>query len=162
MRSKGRRWQLVELMRNEIRQTGDSMNPPAVRPSNVVRFEQLMYVSIGIGTFQLSLQWNQLVANFHDLGGATFVLFVWTFALAIRVLLIWLVARRRNNWARKLLAAMFLFSTTSLIGQPMNIGLANRFLFVSLVCQIVALFLIFTGNAREWFEPPAISAAPSL
>src|SRR5215472_18758555 len=112
------------------------MNPSAVRPSNVVRFEQLMYLSLGIATFQWSLQWNQSVATFRHLGGARFVLFVYTFALATRVLLIWLIARRRRDWARRLLAAMFFLSSLSLIRQPMDIGLANGFFFVSYLCQI--------------------------
>src|SRR5215472_980439 len=90
------------------------MNPSAVRPSNVVRFEQLMYLSLGIATFQWSLQWNQSVATFRHLGGARFVLFVYTFALATRVLLIWLIARRRRDWARRLLAAMFFLSSLSI------------------------------------------------
>ena len=139
----------------------DSMNPSAVRLSNVVRFEQLMYLSLGIGTVQLPFQWNQSVAKFHDLGGATFVLFVWTGALATRMLLIWLVARRRKNSARKLLMAMFVISTVAFTGQKIDISPADGFFFVSYLCQIVALLLIFTGNAREWFEPPAISAVPS-
>ena len=118
-----------------------------------------MYLSLGIGTFQLPFQWNQSVAKF----GATFVLFVWTVALATRILLIWLVARRRKNSARKLLVGMFLFVSAVLLPQssPIDISLANGFFFVSYLCQIVALFLIFTGNARGWFDPPAISAAPS-
>ena len=119
----------------------DSMNPSAVRPSNVVRFEQLMYLSLGIAAFQWPFQWNQSVAKFHDLGvGATFVLFVFTVAFAIRVLLIWLVARRRKDSARKLLMAMFVISSVSLTGQKIDISPANGFFFVSYLCQIVALF----------------------
>ena len=85
------------------------MNPSVVRPSNGVRFEQLMYLSLGISVILVALQWNQLVAQFRDLGGAASAIFAFTVAFAIRILFIWLIARRRKNWARGVGLTLALF-----------------------------------------------------
>src|SRR6266851_10248280 len=76
-------------------------------PSNVARFEQLMYLSLGIGVIQSLLRWNRLVAQASAMGGAKFVLFGQIVTFALLVLLIWLIARRRKNWARWLMLVMF-------------------------------------------------------
>ena len=121
-----------------------------------------MYLSLGIGVIQSALQWNRLVAQASAMGGARFVLFGQIVTFAILVLLIWLVARRRKNWARLLMLVMFVlglpFSARMLIQmlptEPLSVALSS----VQLLAQIVAFFLIFTGNARDWFKtaPAAI------
>src|SRR5215469_139589 len=126
------------------------MNPSVVRPSNGVRFEQLMYLSLGISVILVALQWNQLVAQFRDLGGAASAIFAFTVAFAIRILFI-------------LLFSSILAQSTPGQGQTMdyfgpisgNFSFLSWLVFVSLLAQIVAWFHIFTGNARGWFEPPA-------
>jgi preprotein translocase subunit SecY len=70
------------------------------RPSNVVRFEQLWYLSLGIGVIQSMPQWNRLRADARAVGGAAFVLFIQISVFAMTVFVIWLIARRRKNWAR--------------------------------------------------------------
>jgi hypothetical protein len=103
------------------------------------------------------LQWNQMVANTVAMGGAGFVLFIQGSVLAMAVLFIWLIARRRKNWAR------WVWLITTILGIPLALSELNRLLRSNLItatltcagnlAQIVALYLIFTGNAREWFRP---------
>jgi len=130
-------------------------------PSNVARFEQLMYSSIGIGLIISALTWNRNVAQAGPLGGVVFVLFVGAFVLGSMVLLIWLAARRHKNWARCLYLILWI------LGLPAFVGMLSRMLhlepFVAALmlaqslAQAVALVLVFTGNARDWFKPSAHS-----
>jgi hypothetical protein len=116
-----------------------------------------MYLTLGIGVIQSMLEWNRLVANAAAVGGAGVVLFIQVFAFAVMVLLIWLVARRRKNWARWLMLAMFLAGTPSAVRitvQTFQIIPISAILYcVQWALEIVAFWLIFTGNAREWFRP---------
>jgi hypothetical protein len=122
----------------------------------VIWFERLMYLSIAIGPITTALDWNHLVALAQRLGGAGFVLFVDGFTLALLILFVWLVARRAKNWARWVDLGMFVVGTPSAIRLLANklpdkplLGTLN---LVQVALQIVALVLIFTGNARDWFK----------
>ena len=136
------------------------------RPSNVVRFEQLMYLSLGIGAVQSILQWGSLVDSAHAAGrGIGFILFIQAFVFAMEVLFIWLIARRRKNWARWVWLIIFI------LGIPFAPPVLGRILrssgpvVATLMCaqnlaQIVALYLVFTGSAREWFKSQLILPNP--
>jgi hypothetical protein len=131
-------------------------------PSNVARFEQLMYLSLGIGVIQSLLRWNQSVAQASAIGGAKFVFFGLIVTFAILVLIIWLIARRRRNWARWVMLVMFILGlpfsvrmlSRMLPAEPLSVALSS----VQVLAQAIAFFLIFTGNARDWFKrvPAAI------
>lgn len=123
-----------------------------------MRFEQLMYLTLFIGVFDSILLWNRLVSDARAaaIDGAWSILFIQVFVLAMMVLLIWLVARRRKNWVRWLMLVLFV------VGVPFSLPTLFRTLLMNpfvgtMGClqwafQIVALYLIFTGDAREWFE----------
>jgi len=121
-------------------------------PSNVARFEQLMYLSLGIGVIISVLQFSY----FESRTGAGFVLLVQAIVLAVFVLFIWLIARRRANWARWTLLVMFLLGLIlfvpivreTLQRSPLVAGLN----ITQLALQAVALYLVFTGNAVDWFK----------
>ena len=131
------------------------------RPSNVILFEQLWYLSLGIGVIQSILQWHREVALAHAAGrGIHFILFIQGFVLAVTVLFIWLIARRRKNWARWVLL------TVTIVGIPfalpgLSLLLRSGLVTATLVCaqnlaQVAALYLVFTGDAREWFRSSSI------
>jgi hypothetical protein len=125
-------------------------------PSNVARFEQLMYLSLVIEFIDSALAWDHNVAMASKLGGAYFVLFVEMCVFAFWMLFIWLIARRRKNWARWIILVSFVAAT------PMSVPLIREWLrfepvvgVLSLVqglAQVIALVLVFTGNARDWFK----------
>jgi hypothetical protein len=143
--------------------TPSQATEPTSRPSNVTRFEQLMYFTLGIGVLGTFRQWNRLVSDprLARLGGVAFLVSTQIIAFGILVLLIWLVARRRKNWARWLTLVMFVLGTPSalrIIGHTLHIDLlAGSLMCVQLIMQIVALFLIFTGNASDWFARGSVS-----
>ena len=133
-------------------------------PSNVARFEQLMYLSIALGVIVDALEWNQLVLLAGPVGGALFVLVFQSIVLASDVILIWLIARRRKNWARWLALISFLvgipFSMNTYIDLFQSGALAGILDTAQDLLQLVALYLIFTGNARDWFQHPATDSIP--
>ena len=124
-------------------------------PSNVARFEQLMYLALVIGFFNSALTWNYDVVDASKMGGASFVLFL-MFAFAFMALFIWLIARRRKNWACWVMLVLFV------LGLPPYIYELHRMLhFVPVtgalglaqtLVEAVAYSLIFSGNARDWFQ----------
>jgi uncharacterized SAM-binding protein YcdF (DUF218 family) len=72
------------------------------------------------------------------------------------VLFIWLVARRHKNWARWLLLILFVLGLPfyfRVLGQMLRLNpTAGSLSVVQVLAQTVAQFLIFTGNARDWFH----------
>jgi len=136
-------------------------------PSNVAWFERLMY-----GALLLSLVSGYLVAQGElaaaadDIGLGRDVLLgvivgIVIIFVAIWVMFIWLAARRRKGWARYVLAILFILGLVayaqgySEMVERLVEALVNG---VQLVMQLVALVLVFTGNAREWFARPALQA----
>jgi hypothetical protein len=142
--------------------------PPAsnARPSNIVLFEQLWYLSLGIGVVQSIMQWQRLVDLAHAVGrGGRYILLLQAIGFAVQVFFIWLIARRRKNWARWVWLILFV------IGLPFSLPMLNRLLHGSpiglilasaqILDQAVALYLVFTGNAREWFKSQFIPPSPA-
>ena len=121
-------------------------------PSNVARFEQLMYLTIGIGIINSALQFQ----SFSRQAGAAFTLFVQAVVFAFAVLLIWLIARRRANWARWVLLVMFLIGVVPFIpilSKTLQTSpLSGVLSIVQFLAQGIALYLVFTGNAVAWFK----------
>jgi uncharacterized membrane protein HdeD (DUF308 family) len=128
-------------------------------PSNVAWFERLMYSSLGIGVIVSSSRWSRDLAAAGPLARAGFLLFVQAFVIASMVLFIWLIARRHKNWARwfiliiGLLGVPFYFRV---LGQTLRFSpVAGTLMLVQMLLQVIAVFLIFTGNARDWFKQSA-------
>ena len=128
-------------------------------PSNVAWFERLMYLSLGIGVITSALRWSELVALGGPLGGANAMIFVLAFVFAFMALFIWLVARRHKNWARWFLLILGLLGLPSYfrtLGEVLQVNpVAGTLSLLQILAQVVAFFLIFTGDARDWFEQPS-------
>jgi hypothetical protein len=128
------------------------------RPSNVVWFERLMYLSIALGVINTALNWNRLVAMANRMG-VVFVVFVGGFVFGMLIWLIWLVARKAKHWARWVQLGLFVLGTPRDIRMVVH-NLSDRpaagtFGLVQFALQVAALILIFTGNARDWFKREA-------
>ena len=116
-----------------------------------------MYLSIAIGVVNAALYWDRLVAMAHRVGGAVFILYIDGFVFGFLILIIWLVARRAKNWARWVQLGLFIVGTPSFIREVVERNLRDRPVIgtlgvVQFAVQIATLFLIFTGNARDWFR----------
>jgi hypothetical protein len=121
-------------------------------PSNVARFEQLMYLSIGIGIALSCLQYGSLSQK----DDVTFALIIQLFVFAVLVILVWLIARRQENWARWVLVIMFLAGLLfyiPILSQTLNTSpLLGILSIIRDFIQGIALYLVFTGNAVAWFR----------
>jgi di/tricarboxylate transporter len=120
-------------------------------PRNVVRFERLMYSSLGLGiVVYLPLDWRFVVA-----GDATFIT-VLAIVVGLYVLVVWLVARRRQNWLRWVLLILLV------VGVPFSLkGIYEGYRASPLIAitttiqdlmQGLALYFVFTRDARPWFR----------
>jgi len=142
-----------QLPMNECESTGLKMTS---MPSNVTWFERLMIASIFVALAGVFLLWQRQgtfsVAELAVAAGLTIANF------GVFLLLIWLVARRRQGWARYVIGALFALGLPfALINAPAELrafpveGVLN---LLALMMQGAALVLIFTGNARGWFAKP--------
>jgi hypothetical protein len=94
--------------------------------------------------------------------------FVWlelpvaVLGLGIFVLIVWAIARRRQNWLRWSMFLIFLLDLPKSI--PNNLRMAssdplNAWLnLLAIVVMCVAYFFIFTGDAVPWFQKPMAAA----
>ena len=134
-------------------------------PTNVTRFEQLMYLSLGIGIVVSALQYEDFVRKAVIHWGPDLPAFLLGGVLGTGVgfgalvLLIWLIARRRKSWARWVYLVLFL------IGLPLSIPILGVMLksnpisailsIIQVLSQGLALYLIFTGDSANWFKKVA-------
>ncbi len=84
---------------------------------------------------------------------------LWAIIVPLMVLLVYLIARRRKNWARWLLAILFVVGLPGSIPAVTDALAFNppvAFLMgAQILTQLVALIFVFTGNARDWFSRSA-------
>jgi hypothetical protein len=126
-----------------------------------------MYLSLGIGAVQSILQWGSLVDSAHAAGrGIGFILFIQASVFAMEVLFIWLIARRRKNWARWVWLIIFIlaipFAPPVLVRILRSSGpVVATFMCMQNLAQIAALYMIFAGNARKWFKSQFIPPNPA-
>jgi peptidoglycan/LPS O-acetylase OafA/YrhL len=122
-------------------------------PSNVRRFEALLYASLMLDALSVAVQdrtpnaemTEQMIMTATLLDGVMIVLLVY---------FVWLAARWRKNWPRWVLAAALVLSVISL-GQIMGekgIELDSAIEIVSCVLTAMGLYFSFTGDAQGWFD----------
>jgi hypothetical protein len=113
-----------------------------------------MYLSLCTSQIVFALRWSQNLALVNR--GVGFYILVIAFISAFMVLFIWLIARRHKNWARWLWLVFFILGLPRYVkgfGQMLLFSPVAGILSVAAVLmRMVALVLIFTGNARGWFE----------
>jgi len=136
-------------------------------PSNVAWFERLMFLDVALSAVATILQFPGSIEGLEGVESESPVLdpaFIGTISLLILVLiliLIWLTVRQRKNWARWVLLAWFVIADLSLLydflsDQAFRDGVFAFLLnIIMLGLEITAFYLIFTGNARDWFKTPA-------
>jgi Na+/proline symporter len=128
-------------------------------PKNIVRFERLMYLTLGMGVIIAALQ-DSDVTDIVGMGMG-FALSIQVLVFAFLALLIWLTARRQQNWARWILAVSFFlglpFDMIALPDTFRSDSLAAALSVCQAVIQAIALYLAFSGRSRDWFRRHALS-----
>jgi hypothetical protein len=135
-------------------------------PSRVRWFVILSLLTVSLGTVWIAV----FRAEFEALATARMapetasavILFAYGSQIAlyaIQVLFVWLIAFRRKNWARWVLLVMTIVNDLPLVGpmltQRHGIPFQTEVLVVSILMDAIALYLVFTGNARPWFRKAA-------
>jgi hypothetical protein len=119
-------------------------------PTNVARFEMLMYVSLALSVVITATSENTILTQ--NRGFAMGILLV---TIAFTVLFTWLIARRGANWARWVFAVFFgLGAPFALIAIPFAIvtdPIGGVLSTIQFSVQAIAVVMIFSGDAREWF-----------
>ncbi|MCK1542962.1 hypothetical protein IVA87_32910 [Bradyrhizobium sp. 147] len=122
-------------------------------PSNVRRFEALLYASLMLDALSVAVQdrtpnaemAEQMIMTATLLAGGMILLLVY---------FVWLAAHGRKNWPRWVLAAALVLSVISLgqiIGEK-GMELDSAIEIVSCVLTTMGLYFSFTGDAQGWFN----------
>ncbi|MEY9185381.1 peptidoglycan/LPS O-acetylase OafA/YrhL [Bradyrhizobium sp. USDA 326] len=122
-------------------------------PSNVRRFEALLYASLMLDALSVAVQdrtpnaemTEQMIMTATLLAGGMILLLVY---------FVWLAAYRRKNWPRWVLAAALALSVISLgqiIGEK-GLELDSAIEIVSCALTTMGLYFSFTGDAQGWFN----------
>ncbi len=134
----------------------------ADRPSNVVRFEQVMYFSIGVVLIRAVVQSQNLSNN----SGVTRLAVAAVIISALTVFFAWLISRRRLNWARWAFLIFFILSIpgyAAILSNRFQADLGGSILsVVQLSLYGFGAFLVFTGNAVSWFRNLPREAAQEI
>lgn len=125
-------------------------------PSNVRNFMLLAYLSLAIGIVSTVLHFDEINAMAAAKGMTNVVIAIDVIMFGLFAGLIAAASFGAQNWARWVFAILFL------IGVPFAIfALPTLFqkdavqaitAIVQTVIQGVAIFFIFTGNAKDWFR----------
>ena len=122
-------------------------------PSNVRRFEALLYASLMLDALSVAAQdrtpnaemTEQMIMTATLLAGGMILLLVY---------FVWLAAQHRKNWPRWALAAALVLSVISLIqviGEA-GVQLDSGIEVVSCALTAAGLYFSFTGDAVGWFN----------
>jgi hypothetical protein len=122
-------------------------------PSNIRRFEALLYASLMLDALSVAVQdrtpnaemTEQMITTQTLLAGGMILLLVYFVRLA---------AHLRKNWPRFVLAAALVLSVISLgqiIGEK-GLELDSAIEIVSCVLTTMGLYFSFSGDAQGWFN----------
>jgi len=126
-----------------------------MRPESVVWYERLAWAAIAAGLASSAANPALLARNYERYANGFLILLV--VSIAAQLVWIWLVARRRQNWARWISLVMVL------IGIPVafwdnaeRLQLLNpisaTFWYAGYALHLISVLLLFRGDAREWFS----------
>lgn len=136
------------------------------RPKSVLYFEIFMYTSVVVSVLGPWVMYMSITQRFNDLLGP--MVFGSLFALPVliaKLVLIFLAARRRMNWARIVLIAVFLFgllSSVAAVSALLARSLTGFVSIVPVVLQIVAFCFVFSRSANSWFGTDSVPGGVPL
>ncbi|CAL78644.1 Conserved hypothetical protein; putative membrane protein [Bradyrhizobium sp. ORS 278] len=140
-------------------------------PKSVWWFEKLLWGSLLFGCLIAPLDWHRMVARAVHQGANEhipdyllttefevmniMVLAGLSSTILLGLLFVWLAARRRLNWVRWLLAAIFLLGLPAAFANLTDVLPVNPTVAVLLILQTIvqftALVFVFLPSARPWF-----------
>src|SRR6202166_4903299 len=122
-------------------------------PKNVLWFEVLLYLSLGLDA--LSVAFQDRTPSAEMTGSMITVATVMAAGLImLLVYFVWLAAQRRKNWPRWALVASLVLSIISLVEILGDNGMQLDSAIEVVSCALTAagLYFSFTGDAKGWFN----------
>ena len=124
------------------------------RPESVVWYERLAWAAFAAGLASAAAT-PATLAKYYDRYPISYPIVI-TVVLAGQLLWIWLVARKRQNWARWISLIVVLLAIPNAIWDieerfELN-PVAAIFYYPAFAISIVSVMLLFRGDAREWFS----------
>lgn len=120
-------------------------------PSNVQRFETLLYSSLLLDTLSTAMQAASADSSDPSYGAVNIVnaMFILGFTFLVGI-----ASRRRKNFARLVLLVALGLATMSLLGTLYGDGvtLTGAIDILSVGLTAAGLYAAFTGDARGWFN----------
>jgi hypothetical protein len=125
----------------------------STRPASIVWYERLAWASLAVCLASAAANPTAL-AKYYNQYSTGYPIMI-ACAYAVQLLWIWLIARKRQNWARWISLIAVLIGIPQAIwdfGERVEINAAATIVFyVGFVILAVAVFLLFRRDAREWF-----------
>ena len=123
------------------------------RPTSIVWYERLAWAALCIGLASAALNPANL-AKYNDRYPMIYpIMFVCS--IAGQLVWIWLVARKRQNWARWISLVVIILGTPGFIldfDERFRLNAAAAIAFqIAAALLVVAVLLLFRRDARAWF-----------
>ena len=122
-------------------------------PKNVLWFEVLLYLSLGLDALSVAFQDRTPSASMTDSMITTATVMAACLILFL-MFLVWFAAQRRKSWPRWVLTVSLVLSVISLI-QIIGAGglqFDSAIEIVSCALTAAGLYCSFTGDAQGWFN----------
>ena len=122
-------------------------------PKNVLWFEVLLYLSLGLDALSVAFQDRTPNAEMTE-SMITVATVMAAGLILLLVYFVWLAAQRRKNWPRWVLAAALVLSMISLVQiiADKGVELDSGIEIVSCWLTALGLYFSFTGDAVGWFN----------
>ncbi len=128
-----------------------------MRPTSIIRFEQLFLTSLAIGLINVFLTWDTTMATIQAdpnsaALGPNFAYITTAFGFGINILLWYLVARKAVGFVKWILLVLMVIGLLALpssfaILPTLNLAIA----LVLTIMQAIAVYMLFRPDAKRWF-----------
>lgn len=128
----------------------------AMRPTSILYFERLSILSILVGMVFTWIDWDDQIAGVRASGFPPSVApMTLGFSLAVLLLLIFLISRKGSPIAKWIFVALFAIGLAFSVPQVVDAldrGLVGLLQLTQLVVQGMAIYFLFTPEAKDWFR----------
>ena len=135
-----------------------------MRPKSISRFEGLALVSVALGAVAAFMTSGGSIPGADGRGNAgTLMIAATVISIVVSLVLILLSSRKASNvakWILILLVAASAAMALPRLGGIGSAGTAGALDVASVILQVVAIFFLFTAEARAWFDGRGSAEAP--
>ena len=128
----------------------------SVRPRSIIWFERTQYSILGLGLINIALTWNLQMARVAAIGrGAGWLISTLVLSFAFLLFLMWLISYKASRVAKWVFVVMtglgFPFLVATWRELALNGALSVTITLVQTTLSLVAIWLLFRSDTRDWF-----------